>query len=222
MENCEVYVKSFSGAKVMCMEDYVQPTLREMPIHIIHHVGTNNVSSKRDPDQIAENIVNLVIKHKRNCDVSISGITARNDQYERKAIDVNRRLKEKRREKNLQFLNHGNIIPARHLNASRLYLNKRGTQVLSNEFTEAISDSIVLHSLPSDKRNNRNTNDYDENRAKLKVDASSAINLNAIRKRNINKLVIGQLNINSLRNKFERLVQQFTENNYIPMVSETK
>ena len=43
VENCKVYVKIFSGAKVMCMEDYVKPTLREMPTHIILHVGTNDV-----------------------------------------------------------------------------------------------------------------------------------------------------------------------------------
>ena len=50
VENCEVYVKSFSGAKVMCMEDYVKPTLREMPTHIIFHVGTNDVPTKKSPE----------------------------------------------------------------------------------------------------------------------------------------------------------------------------
>ena len=50
VENCKVYVKSFSGAKVMCMEDYVKPTLREMPTHIIFHVGTNDVPTKKSPE----------------------------------------------------------------------------------------------------------------------------------------------------------------------------
>ena len=99
-ENCKVYVKSFSGAKVMCMEDYVKPTLREMSTHIILYVGTNDVPIKRAPEQIAENIVNLAIKLKSNCYVTISGITARNDQYQKKAADVNRELKENCREKN--------------------------------------------------------------------------------------------------------------------------
>ena len=93
MENCKVYVKSFSGANVMCMEDLLKPTLREMPTHIILHVKTNDVLTKKSLEQIAENIVNLAIKHKRNCDVSISGITARNDPYQKKAADVNRELK---------------------------------------------------------------------------------------------------------------------------------
>ena len=111
-----------------------------MPTHIILHVGMNDVPTKKAPEQIAENIVNLAIKLKRNCDVSISSITARNDQYQRKSADVNRVLKEKCREKKLQFLDHGNTITVRHLNASKLHLNKRGTQILSNVFAEAISN----------------------------------------------------------------------------------
>ena len=103
VENCKVYVKSFSGAKVMCMEHYVKPTLREMPTHIILHIGTNDVPTKKAPEQIAENIANLAIKLKRNCDVSISSITARNDQYQKKAADVKQVLKEKCREKNCSF-----------------------------------------------------------------------------------------------------------------------
>ena len=124
----------------MCMEDYVKPTLREMPTHIILHVGTNGVPTKKAPEQIAENIANLAIKLKRNCDVSISSITRRNDHYQRKAAEANWVLKEKCREKKLQFLYHGNTITVRHLNASKLRLNKRGTQILSNMFAETISN----------------------------------------------------------------------------------
>lgn len=32
VENCKDYVMNFSGAKVMRLEDYVPPTLWEMPI----------------------------------------------------------------------------------------------------------------------------------------------------------------------------------------------
>ena len=152
-----------------------------MPTHIILHVETDDVPTKKAPEQIVENIANLVIKLKRNCDVSISGITARSDQYQKKTADVNRVLTVKCREKKLQFLDHGNTITARHLNTSRLHLNTRGTQMLSNVFAEAISNitnwQFVLHSLASDNRKNQNTNDYDENKAKFKVGAISASNL---------------------------------------------
>ena len=119
--------------------------------------------------------------------------------------------------KKIAVLRHGKTITVRHLNASKLHLNKGGTQVLSYVFAEAISNiknlQFVLHSLASDNIvKNRNTNDYDANKAKFKVDVINAGNLNAIRKCSINRLIMRQLNINSLRNKFESLVQQFTGN----------
>ena len=54
------------------------------------------------------------------------------------------------------------------------------------------------------------THDTDENKAKFKGKQISGSNLKAILKGNINKLIRGQLNINSLRNKFDFLVQQIT------------
>ena len=142
VENCKVYVKNFSGAKVMCMEDYVKPTMREMPTHVILHVGTNYIPTKKAPKQIADNIVNLATKLKKNCVISVSAITGRNDQYQKKAADLNLNweFKEKYREKKLQLLNHDKTITVRYLNASVLHLNKKGTQVLSYVFAEAISN----------------------------------------------------------------------------------
>ena len=77
------------------MEDYVKQTMRKMPFHIILHVGTNDVPTKKANEQIADNIVNSVIKLKSNCDISISSITAKNYQYKKKAADVNQELKKK-------------------------------------------------------------------------------------------------------------------------------
>ena len=62
VEHYKVFVNSFSGAKVRCIEDYIQPTLRETPSHVILHVGTNDVTIKQDPQQIAEGIINLAVK----------------------------------------------------------------------------------------------------------------------------------------------------------------
>lgn len=47
-------------------------------------------------------------------------------------------------------------------------------------------------------------------------------NLKAIRKEKINKFIIEQLNVSSLRNKFDCLVQQITKHVDSFMVSETK
>ena len=48
------------------------------------------------------------------------------------------------------------------------------------------------------------------------------IHLKSIRIRNLNKIVIGHLNINSLRNKFDFLVTQVKGYIDILMISETK
>ena len=118
VENWKVFIKSFSGTKVRCMEDCKQPALRETPSHIVLHAGTNDVTTKQDHQQISKSIINLVVKINRNCD------TARNDRYLRKAADVNMNLKDRRREKIFHCINHGNAITLRHLNASKLHLNK--------------------------------------------------------------------------------------------------
>ena len=46
--------------------------------------------------------------------------------------------------------------------------------------------------------------------------------LKTIRKHNLNRIVVGHLNINSLRNKFDCLIEQITGNIDILMISETK
>ena len=47
-------------------------------------------------------------------------------------------------------------------------------------------------------------------------------NLKGIRKRNLNRIVVAHLNINSLKNKFDCLIEQVTGNINILMISETK
>ena len=95
----------------MCKENYVQPTMRETPTHMILHVEMNDVPSKKDPDKIAENIVNLAIKLKINCNVSISGITARSYQYQKNAVDASRKLKRKVLRKKFTVINFHDVDP---------------------------------------------------------------------------------------------------------------
>ena len=45
--DCKIYVKSFSGATVSCMEDYMKPSIRNSPEHFILHVGTNDLYSEK-------------------------------------------------------------------------------------------------------------------------------------------------------------------------------
>ena len=144
IENCRVYVKGFPGAKTECMKDYAQPTTRENPDHILIHVGTNDLPTRRQPDVIAKDIIQLALKLKTNsCDVSISNIVARNDQYRKKASAVNHKLKDLCKEKNLHYTDHSNSINTRHLNGSKLHLNIKGTKILYSNLVEAISNILL-------------------------------------------------------------------------------
>ena len=144
LDNCKVYVKSFSGAKIKCMEDYAQPTIRTNPDHIVIHVSTDDLSSKKESAEISSAIVDLAFKLKSGtCQVSGSNLTIRNDQYRKKALEVNQHLKVLCREKNINIIDHGNTITIRHLNGSRLHLSLKGNKIFTEKFTKAVSN--ILH-----------------------------------------------------------------------------
>ena len=52
-------MKSFLGAKIRDMQDYVKPTLRENPDQIIVLVATNDLASNKRPEHIAESIIDV-------------------------------------------------------------------------------------------------------------------------------------------------------------------
>ena len=78
-------VKSFSGAKVECMKDYIKPSLRESPDHFIIHIGTNDVSDQnKDSKMIAESIVSLAEELRKDAhDVLVSNIITSLSSLER-------------------------------------------------------------------------------------------------------------------------------------------
>ena len=52
-------VKSFSGARITDVEDYLKPLPRKEPEEIILHVGTNNIRDE-GPRSVAEGIAIMV------------------------------------------------------------------------------------------------------------------------------------------------------------------
>ena len=49
-----MFYGDFYGARVLCLQDYVRPTLRENPDHIIIHIGTNDLASNTPAEKVAE------------------------------------------------------------------------------------------------------------------------------------------------------------------------
>ena len=140
---CLVKVRSFPGAKVRCLHDYVKPTIRDFhPDHIILPVGTNDLNSEKASSQIAHSIIELHNSLKTgNNEITISLIVPRADNLNNKANEVNNRLINMCKERNINFVNHkDDIEPERHLNESKLHLNRYGTIVFANKFSNYISE----------------------------------------------------------------------------------
>ena len=54
------FVRTFSGAKTICMRDYIKPCVREnSPEHVVLHMGTNDLPSVKPADSIARSFITL-------------------------------------------------------------------------------------------------------------------------------------------------------------------
>ena len=140
-----VYVRQFSGAKTKCMNDYVKPCTRENdPDHIIFHVGTNDIPSTKTPECIAQSISDLAKSVlSENCNVSVSNIIPRNDQWNNKVREVNDCLARLCKNENISLIDHSRSIdPRKHLNSGKLHLNVRGTNKLRDNFVKYIKDLL--------------------------------------------------------------------------------
>ena len=116
---------------------------QENPDHVIIHIGSNGLASNTPVEKVTASIIDLTSTLKSDsCRVAISSITMRNNKHRNKVAQVNQSLKRLCQENHFELINHENTITERHLSGSKLHLNKRGTTILFNNFTEAISNSI--------------------------------------------------------------------------------
>ena len=53
---CDIYIKSFSGAKARCLKDHAKPSFGQNPDYFVLHVGKNDLDSDRSPELIAKSI----------------------------------------------------------------------------------------------------------------------------------------------------------------------
>ena len=60
--NCTVYVRPSHGAKVRCTVDYAILIIRNKPDIIIFHVGTNDIPSDKDAENLAKSIAGHLCK----------------------------------------------------------------------------------------------------------------------------------------------------------------
>ena len=81
-----VKVRPFLSAKTIDMVDYIKPTQRDFNLDVyLLHVGTNNLSSNKSPEQISPDILNLANSLKLdNNTVIVSSIVPCDDENKKK------------------------------------------------------------------------------------------------------------------------------------------
>ena len=137
-----VKVRPFLSAKTIDMLDYIKPTKRDFnPDVYLLHVGTNDLSSSKSPEQISMDILNLANSLKLdNNTVIVSSIVPRDDENKKKADEVNIILEELCNANNVGMISHRNINPKRHLNRSRLHLNDAGVSLFVRNFRDFLNN----------------------------------------------------------------------------------
>ena len=128
-----VSVKSFSGATLNDMSDFLKLTGRKQPDKLIIHAGTNDLR-RSNPNEVADKIVALAKNFKKDCihsEVVISSLVTRCDGEDvaGKVNEANTILKSNCVKSNLAFLDNSNISRS-HLNSRGLHLNRNGTSEL--------------------------------------------------------------------------------------------
>ena len=127
--------------------------------------------------------------------------------------------------KNIFFLiNHCKKIKASHLNSSRLHPNRKGAKNLSSSFTQHVLKVFNFQLSSNTSCCNVSDPNFKENESSnlKQVKENFRSVLKSLRKDNLDKLVLANLNINSIRNKFEYPSEETRGNVDILLVSETK
>ena len=124
------------------MADYIKPILRKKPNKLILHVGTNNLKSRQNSTQCADEIMKLGESIKSSIpetELVISGLITRADDVllTHKVDQVNAALKQSCLQKKWVFIEHTNIT-SNQLNNSKMHLNKFGTSTMARNFTQNI------------------------------------------------------------------------------------
>ena len=109
---------------------------------------------------------------------------------------------------NFLLIDHSKTLKPQHL-MGRLHLKRRGTPILQNPFTEVLSSIFGWEKNENSVASASLLNEEYIPEAKNHVDKINIYaELRSMRVKNLSKLIIGYLNINSLRNKFELLTHQ--------------
>ena len=103
-----VSVRSIPGASTNGMIHHIKGCLEDIsPDTVILHHGTNDLKSGNTSEKIATDIVNLALTiQNEKTNVFISGLTIRNDNLDKRRIEVNQFLERKYLVKKFGFIDN--------------------------------------------------------------------------------------------------------------------
>ena len=159
-----------------------------------------------------------------NTKIAFSSITIRKDKkgIDKNVVETNARLKNYCSQKKLDYIENTNI-KEEHLGVKKLHLNKRGNSLLATNFLRYLR-STFWDNLTSgySELQNAEYKSIPVLHEQMSGDGDSFKSLKEVRLKNLNRIVLAHLNINSLRNKFDALVEQVSGNVDVLVLSETK
>ena len=149
-----VAVKSIPGAAAKGMKHHIKGCLEDNSADsIILHVGTNNLKSRESVEDIANDIMDVVIFiRNEKTNVFVSSLTIRNDRLNDKRKNVNSLLKRRCYEEKICFVDNTNIN-LRMLNNSvpqRKNRDKFGGELMFYVNEQIPSKVLSLESIPMD------------------------------------------------------------------------
>ena len=198
-------VRRFPGATITDMYDHLKPILKRHPEFLILHLGTND-ASKYTPNEIIDKVLALkrfvaILNEKRK--VVISALTMHVDSSKNgNAVwKVNEILKEL----NIPLSKNFNIV-RKHLVNRGLHLNEHGRSRLIMNYIAAIrklGNNVGYPKCDFDLKPMESTETF-------KIIESNCGEglleiLKNIRIKNVNRVLTGHININSISSKFDIL-----------------
>ena len=136
------------------------------------------------------------------------------------------------KERNISFPSHDESIdPSKHLNVSKLHFNSNGIKIFAESFSRFLvklnwhqQRKTILNTsifLDLDKKSHSRETPNKGSTEFVQTGNPKEI-LKNLRLKNVNRLICAQLNINSIKNKFDSLVNVIKNNTDVLMISETK
>ena len=141
--NYRVKVNNFSRSTSSTILENIDQLVKSKPDCLIVHAGTNDLANGTNLLNQVKKIVKQVKKVSQNTKIVFSSIIIRKDRknIDKKVSQVNSYLKNYCNQKNIDFIDNGNL-KEEHLGQKKLHLNKKGNSILANNFLKFLRSNF--------------------------------------------------------------------------------